>query len=232
MDILELAIRVALGFIVLFSLARIMGRKEISQMTFFNFVSAIAIGSIAANLVVNQNLSIRNGVLALIGWTIFTLAMDIIDIKSKKARKITTGTPQIVIKDGKIVEKSLRKLRLDLDSLTAMLRQKNIFSMTDVNYAILETDGKLSVMLKEEKLPVTKKDMNILSGSQKVYPLPTEIVSDGKVLTKNLSKLNLDQEWLTKQLQEAGIESIDTVMYAEVQQDGSLFIDRKENIFH
>lgn len=232
MDILELTLRVSLGFIVLFSLARIMGRKEISQMTFFNFVSAIAIGSIAANLVVNQNLSIRNGVLALIGWTIFTLAMDIIDVKSKKARKITTGTPQIVIKEGKIVEKSLRKLRLDLDSLTAMLRQKNIFSMADVNYAILETDGKLSVMLKEEKLPVTKKDMNILGGIQKIYPLPTEVVSDGKALTNNLSKLNLDQEWLTQQLQKAGIHSIDVVMYAEVQQDGSLFIDRKENIVH
>ena len=93
MDASQLLLRVAIAFFVLFVLTRIMGRKEISQMTFFNFVSAIAIGSIAANLAVNSNLSILNGVLALMGWTVFTLAIAFIDIKFKKARKITTGEP-------------------------------------------------------------------------------------------------------------------------------------------
>ncbi len=129
MNIPELLIRITIAFVTLFILARIMGRKEISQITFFNFVSAIAIGSVTANLVINQNVSIRNGFIALIGWTIFTLFMDFVDIKSKKLRKITTGDPVVVIKEGNIVENALRKSRLDIDSLNAMLRQKSVFPL-------------------------------------------------------------------------------------------------------
>lgn len=230
MELSELLLRIALGFIVLFVLARIMGRKEISQMTFFNFVSAIAIGSIAANLVVSNNLSIRNGIIALAGWTVFTLVMDFIDIKFKAARKVTTGQPVIVIRDGKIMEDSLRKVRLDVDTLEALLRQKNVFSTADVDYAIFETSGKLSVMKKESKQSVTKGDIQLMKMKQKVIPLATEVVSDGKVNTKNLTKLHLNQDWLNQQLKQQGINSIDEVFYAEVQQDGTLYVDNKNDI--
>ena len=108
MEVSQVLIRIFVAFVTLFTLTRIMGRKEISQMTFFNFASAIAVGSIAANLSVNSNLSIRNGVIALVGWTAFTLTIAYIDIKFKKARKITTGEPIIVIKEGKVMENSLR----------------------------------------------------------------------------------------------------------------------------
>ncbi|SEM11022.1 Uncharacterized membrane protein YcaP, DUF421 family [Mesobacillus persicus] len=232
MDIPELIIRIAIGFIVLFFLTRSLGRKEISQMTFFNFVSAIAIGSIAANLVVNQNLSIQNGVLALVGWSAFTLLMDYIDIKSKKARKVITGDPITVIKEGKIVERALGKSRLDIDSLKAMLRQNSIFSVADVDYAIFETNGKLSVMPKEPRQPLTKSDMNKVSSTKKAVPIPTEVVTDGRILTNNLSKLNLDEKWLEQQLQQAGVNSVSDVFYAEVQQDGTLFTDSKQNLLH
>lgn len=226
MELNELLIRIATGFLVLFILTRILGRKEITQMTFFNFVSAIAIGSITANLVVNSNLSIRNGVLAIVGWSIFTLLMDFIDIKSKSGKKVVTGEPLIVIKDGNIVDKTLRKSRLDLDSLNAMLRQKNIFSFADVDYAIFETNGKLSVLPKDNKKPVTKFDMNI-SNTSKLYPIPTEVISDGVILTDNLDKLNLDVKWMKQQLKQLGINSISEVLFAQVQTDGSLFIDKK-----
>jgi uncharacterized membrane protein YcaP (DUF421 family) len=231
MDIIELIIRIAVGFLVLFTLTRIMGRKEVSQMTFFNFVSAIAIGSIAANLVVNSNLSIRNGIIALVGWSVFTLLMDLLDIKSKKARKVTTGDPIIVIKEGKIVEHALRKSRLDIDALNAMLRQKNIFSLADVDYAIFETNGKLSVMPKETKQPITKSDMNIMTQAKR-YSLPTEVITDGRILTNNLSKLKLDENWLEQQLHNAGVDSVSDVFFAQVQQDGTLFIDSKNNMLH
>jgi uncharacterized membrane protein YcaP (DUF421 family) len=231
MDILELIIRIAVGFVVLFALTRTLGRKEVSQMTFFNFTSAIAIGSIAANLVVSPNTSIRNGVIALAGWSAFTLIMDFIDIKSKEARKITTGDPIIVIKEGKIVESALRKSRLDVDALNAMLRQKNIFSLADVDYAIFESNGKLSVMPKETKQPLTKSDMNIMTQIKK-YPLPTEVITDGRILSNNLSKLNLDEIWLEQQLQNAGVNNASDVFFAQVQQDGTLFIDSKNNMLH
>nr|WP_318036155.1 DUF421 domain-containing protein [Halobacillus amylolyticus] len=181
MGVWELLLRVALSFLVLFSLARIMGRKEISQMTFFNFVSAIAIGTIAGSLAVSQDLSIRNGVIALVGWAFFTIVIGFIDIKSKQARKVTSGDPLIVIKDGQIMVNSLRKSRLDMDTLNTMLRQHNTFKIEDVDYAIFETNGKLSVVKKDTKQPLTKGDMNILNTRSRIYPIATEVISDGSI---------------------------------------------------
>ncbi|WP_345840703.1 YetF domain-containing protein [Bacillus sp. P14.5] len=109
MSILELTIRVVIAFVSLFIMARLSGRKEISQMTFFNFISAIAVGNIGGTIVVSAELSIRNGVLALTGWLILTVTFAYIDIKSKGARKIIEGEPIIVVKQGKIMEHSLKK---------------------------------------------------------------------------------------------------------------------------
>ncbi|RSL28897.1 DUF421 domain-containing protein [Salibacterium salarium] len=227
MSILELAVRIAIAFLTMLVLTRMMGRKELSQMTFFNFVSGIAIGSIGATLVVNSNLSIRNGVLALVGWSIFTIITGIIDIRSKKARTAIEGQPIILIKNGQIMEKELKKVRLDVDALNALLREKNVFSLSDVDYAIFETDGKLSVMKQESKQPPTKSDLNIPQNKSNVYSFSTEVITDGQVITSNLKKLNLDKQWLEQQLHLLGVDSVSDVFYAEVQKDGTLHIDNK-----
>lgn len=232
MNQLELLLRIAVGFIVLFSMARWTGRKEISQMTFFNLVSAIAFGSIAAALVVNPSVSIPNGIIALLGWAAFTVFTDFIHIKSKKARKLLMGDPIIVIKKGKIMEDAMRQTRLDTDSLQALLRQQSIFSLSDVEYAIFETDGKLSVMKKENKQAVTKSDINIALSQGNFVPLSTELVADGKMNLKNLAKMNRDQTWLQEQLQLAGVKSVDDVFFAEVQPDGKVFIDKRTDQLH
>lgn len=227
MDIPELLLRITLGFFVLFTLTRIMGSKEISQMTFFNFVSAIAIGSISASLVIFSDVSIRNGLIALVGWAIFTLLSGYADIKSHRLRKITTGDPQIVIREGKIMEDTLRKTRLDLEELRAMLREKNVFSIKDVDYAIFETDGKLSVLKNDLVQPLTKKSNENVTQA-KIFPIPTALILDGKIHHSNLTKLNLGESWLNQQLLQAGIDSAAKVFYAEVQQDGTLHIDQKK----
>lgn len=232
MNQIELIIRIAIAFIVLLAMARWAGRKEISQMTFFNLVSAIAFGSIAATLALNPSVSILNGIIALIGWAAFTVLTDQIHLKSKKARKMLMGGPVIVIKKGKVLEDALRKVRLDTDSLQALLRQKSIFAMSDVDYAIFESDGKLSVMKKESKQTVTKSDMNIAMSQGSFVPLSTELVSDGRVNVQNISKMNKDQTWLDDQLQQAGVQSVEEVFYAEVQPDGNLYIDKRDDMLH
>lgn len=232
MNILELVLRIGIGFTVLLSMARWAGRKEISQMTFFNLVSAIAFGSIAAALVVNPSVSILNRIIALLGWAAFTVLTDQIHIKSKIARKLLMGDPVIVIKKGRIMEDALRQTRLDTDSLKAMLREKSIFSMSDVDYAIFETDGKLSVMKKEPKQTVTKSDLNIAMLQGNFVPLSTELVADGRVNLRNLDKMNKDQTWLNDQLEKAGVQSVDEVFYAEVQTDGNLYIDKRDDVLH
>ena len=228
MSMTEIIWRAFLSFIVLFVLTRMMGRKEISQMTFFNFVSAIAIGSITANLAVNANLSIKNGAISLVLWTVFTLIMALIDIKSKKARKFTTGEPVIVIKEGRVMEDALRSTQLDIDSLRTLLRQKNIFTLKDVQFAIFETSGQLSVMKYESNQPATKKDLNI-TPKDNIYPLATEVISDGKIIMNNLQRLGKNKDWLNQQLRNQGINNINQVFYAEVLPNAALYIDKKDD---
>jgi uncharacterized membrane protein YcaP (DUF421 family) len=232
MPVMELVLRITLAFTTLLVLTRLMGRKELSQLTFFNFVSGIAIGTIGASLAIDSTLSVRNGVIALICWSAFTIVMGLLDIKSKKVRVAIEGEPRILIKKGKIMEEELRKVRLDIDALNALLRQKNVFSVADVDYAIFETDGKLSVMKKETKQPLTKSDMNIQQVKADIFPISTAVVSDGKINTINLEKMKLDKEWLEQQLQSAGVNSISDVFYAEVQKDGTLYIDNKNDVLH
>ncbi|MBN8210575.1 DUF421 domain-containing protein [Bacillus sp. NTK071] len=228
MNLSELCIRLTLTFITLFILTRITGRKEISQMTFFNWVSGVAIGSLAANIAVNKNLSITLGLIALIGWTLLTLIVEFLDIKIKKTRQLIIGDPMVVIKEGKLMEDILKKARLDIDTLRALLREKNVFQLSDVDYAIFETNGKLSVIKNAEKQMVTKEDMNLFS-KPKPFPLATEVISDGTVHTKNLEMINRDESWLVQQLQQANVASVSDVFYAEIQQDGSLYIDQKRD---
>lgn len=231
MNLYELTVRLAISFIALLILTRVMGRKELSQVTFHNFVSAIAIGNIAGSLAADDALSVRNGIYALVGWSLFTVLLGYIDLKSKRVRKLLNGDALIVIKDGAIVEGALRQSRLDMDSLNMMLRSKNVFSIADVDYAIFETDGTISVMKKETKQSVTKGDLSLVD-SQKVIPIGTEVISDGKINEENLAKLNFNSLWLQQQLRKVGIQSPSEVFYAEVQKDGSLYIDRKDESIH
>jgi uncharacterized membrane protein YcaP (DUF421 family) len=225
--VLELLFRIILSFFELLFLSRIIGRKEISQMTFFNFVSAISYGELTATLILMPELKISFGLIALIGWTALTLLLSYLDINSKKARGIIEGQPVVVVKNGKIMEDILKQCRLSIDTLNAILRQKNIFSLADVDYAIFESDGKLSVIKKENKQFVTKSDIGLKFGKHCIFPIPTAVVSDGMIDLENLSKLNLEKNWLNDQLHHAGIQNISEVFYAEVQPDGSLYIDKK-----
>lgn len=230
---IELTIRIILSFFSLLILARVMGRKEISQMTFFNFVSAITIGTIGGALITDPNFSIWNGVYSLVGWSLLTLAMGVIDIKYQKSRKVIEGEPIVVINNGKIMEHALKKVRLDIDALKTMLREKDVFSIGDVDYAIFETDGNLSVLKKDSQLNPTKSDLNIQSNNR-MNNIPTSVgvISDGVVNLKNLAELNLDMQWLEKQLHQEGIHSVSDIFYAEVQKDGTLFIDKQNDTVH
>jgi uncharacterized membrane protein YcaP (DUF421 family) len=232
MPVLDLILRLVLAFVTLLALTRLMGRKELSQMTFFNFVSGIALGTIGASLAIDSSISIRNGLIALVGWTIITIALGYIDIKSKKVRVVIEGEPRILIKKGKIMEDEMRKVRLDVDALNALLRKQNVFAVSDVDYAIFETDGNLSVMKKDNKQPLSKSDLGVQNPATTIYPISTEVINDGTIIRANLEKLNLNTEWLEQQMRLSGINSISDVFYAEVQKDGKLYIDTKNDVLH
>lgn len=231
MNLLEVVGRAASTFFVLLLLTRLMGRKQISEITFFNYITGISMGAIAGTISLDPSTKILSGMTSLITWCALTLILGFIDIKSRRVRDLIDGTPVIVIKQGKIMEQALKKLRLDMDQLNQLLRNKDVFSVNDVEYAILETSGDLSVLLKETKQPAKKEDVSILSHTSQ-YPIPVQLVGDGKILEDNLKQLNLSKEWLDAQLRKSGT-TVPEVFYAELEKDGSLYIDQREDhYFH
>lgn len=220
----EMIWRTTITFLVLLTLARLLGEKQLGHLTFFDYVTGITVGSIAAEIVVRRDTHFLNGMVSLIWWAILAILISYISLKSSKARILMDGQPKIIIKQGKIMRETLKSTRLNLDDLSMMLREKDVFSIQDVHYAILEPDGKISVLRKEFKQPVAKGDLNLPTPN--FTYLPSEIISDGKIIKKNLKELNLDEAWLQQELQIKGIHSAEEVFYAEVQSDGSLFVDR------
>ena len=224
-DFWEMIMRTTFAFLVLLILARFMGKKQISQLTFFHYVTGITIGSIAADIAGESRTPFLNGIIAMIWWAVLTVLMSYIAFKSKKARIILDDQPTIVVYEGKIVEASLKKLRLHLNDLSMMLREQSIFSIKDVHYAILETNGQLSVLKKAGQEAASKKDVNAPAPVPKY--IPTEVIAEGKISNRNLTELNLTEEWLYEQLKKQGIGNAENIFYAEVQTDGSLHVDMK-----
>ena len=219
----ETIMRTTLSFVVLLILARLLGKKQISQLTFFHYVTGITIGSIAAEIAAQHETPFVDGLIAMSWWAALTLLMSYIALKSRRARVILDDQPTIIMYEGRIVEEAMKKSRLHLNDLNMMLREQSIFSIKDVQYAILETNGNLSVLKKAGQEAATKKDVNAPAPEPKY--IPTEIISEGKIEKKNLIELNLTEEWVYEQLKKQGIGKVEQVFYAEIQMDGSLHVD-------
>ncbi|MEK4487555.1 DUF421 domain-containing protein [Psychrobacillus sp. FSL H8-0484] len=224
----EMILRTTISFAVLLFLARLLGKKQLSQLTFFNYITGITIGSIAAEIASQKETPFIDGLLSLIWWTLLTILMSWISLKSSRARVLLDDEPTILIKDGKLSVKSLKSTRMHMDDLLMMLREQSIFSIQDVHYAVLETNGELSVFKKPNQQEATKQDVKA-DVSLPVY-MPREIISDGKIVQKNLLELDLDEEWVMRKLRKQGIDSVEDVFYAQLQTNGSLYINLRKEI--
>ncbi|MGD8188385.1 DUF421 domain-containing protein [Brevibacillus ginsengisoli] len=224
---LEIAIKTCVGFMVILLLTRVLGKKQLSNVTFFTYVTGITIGSITSAMIINENINFIEGILSLSLWSLLTVLVEYISLKSSKARVLLDGQPTIVIKKGEIMEDALRQCRLNMDDLSMMLRKEDVFSLRDVAYAILEPNGQLSVMKTKGAESVTRDDLGIQKPAVKVFP--SEIIVDSQIVEKNLQEFNLSKEWLHQELSKHGIHSLNEVFYAEIQADGTLFVDKKGN---
>ncbi|AWE09190.1 DUF421 domain-containing protein [Lysinibacillus sp. 2017] len=218
-------IRTTCAFFAILLLARIIGKKQLSQLTFFHYVTGITFGSIAAEISAQVETPFLDGLVSLIWWTILTLLISYLSFKSKKARILFDDKPMILIRNGIILNDNLRKSRLHPDELTMLLREQSIFSLDEVLYAVFETNGELSVMKKPLMRGATKEDVNIAAPAPQF--LPTELISDGKIITKNLAELQLTEEWLLKKLSKKNINNVKDVYFAQVLENGSLYISLK-----
>lgn len=223
-DIIFSSIRTIFAFFLALCLARFMGRKAVSQMTFFDFVVAITLGSVTATIAISSPTSVYSPTTALIVLALLTVLVDFIHIKSIRFRKLVESEPVVLIANGLIINQNMKRVRVSIQDLTTLLREKNIFNITDVEFAVLENDGKLSVLPKSQKQPTTPSDLNIATPYK---GLMKDIIIDGKLLLYNLINASQDKQWLITQLKSQGVTSIKEVFYAGLDTSGNLYVSVK-----
>lgn len=190
-------------YILVLIVMRAMGKREIGQLQPFELAISIMIADLATIPMAETGIPISNGIVPILGLLVMHLVISILNIKSTKAREIICGKPAILIYRGKIDQKVLKKERFTINELEERLRDNNIFNIGDVEYAILETSGQVTVIPKPNKRNTTPEDFNI---EPKYEGIPYDLVVDGKVMYENLDKIGKNYVWLAKQTEKFGIK--------------------------
>ena len=216
-------VRALIAFFTLLIFTRLLGKQQMSQLTFFDYVLGITVGSIAASLTIELTYDPWPIWVGLVTWIVAVLATQIITVKWRYASKYIDGEPTVVIMNGMIMEAAMKKLRYRISDLTEQLRDKGVFDVSQVEFAVLEVSGKLSVLKKSQYQPVTPKDMNIKT---KYSGIGTELIYDGVIVEQNLKQVNHDRTWLEKELKRLGINDVSEVFFATLETTGKLYIDK------
>lgn len=187
-----------------------MGHKQISQLDFFDYIAGITIGSIAAEMATELEEPWKPFV-AMIIYGGATLLLSIISIKFPRTRKYLNGTPTILMDNGKLYRENLKKAKLDLSEFMVMCRQQGYFDLTNIQTAIFEYNGKLTILPQSAQRPLTPNDMNLAPSQDMIF---TEIIMDGRILDDNLKRMGLNTKWLENQLKQNHICSADDIFLA------------------
>lgn len=226
---MDIIIKSAISFFVLLFFTRVLGKKQMNQITYFDYITGITLGSIAASVSVDNHVTLNMGLKSFATWSILALTISFISLKSYKARNFLDGEPDIIIKNGEIMQNVLKKSHINMDDITMLLREKDIFSISNVEYAILEPHGKLSILKKDHLKNITKSDINITSKQKTL--LPADIIIDGKIIKKNLSEIEKNDEWIVKELKKhkLTLSDVSNIFYMSLQEDGTTYISLKND---
>ncbi|AGK97572.1 YetF domain-containing protein [Clostridium pasteurianum] len=222
---LNIVLRVFSALIFLFAATKFLNKRSLSNLTYFDYIAATILGTIAGNLAFNVKIHILNFILSIILVTLIISLVSYFSLKYKSFRKFFAGESTILIKNGKILKENLTSLNYSYDYLNQQLRQEKVFDICQVEFAILETSGKLSVQLKPQNCPLTSQSLYL---STKHENLAIELVLEGKVIEKNLKQNSLTQQWLYKELKKKGIENIKEVAFAALSTNGNFYV----NLYH
>lgn len=220
-DWLSIVIRSIVLVLVLFLLTKWLGKKQISQLSFFEYVSGITIGSIAAEISTGLERNMGHGILSLVIWTGIPFLAGLAALKSRRARELIEGKSTIVVQDGKIQEENLNKEKYSPDELLELLRKKNAFNIADVEFAVLEADGDLNVLLKKEKQPLTPSDIQLSVPQEKE---PQTVIMEAKILDEPLGLAGYSRQWLETELAKLNV-ALDNVYIGQINSYGELSVD-------
>ena len=210
MDIIKVVLTALLSVVALFIITKIMGHKQVSQLDFFDYVSGITIGSIGAELATELEEPYKP-LIALCVWGGASLILNLIAHKLPKARKYINGTPTILMNQGKIYRKNLKKAKLDLSEFMLLCREQGYFDLDEIRIAVFEHNGKLSILPKAANRPATPEDLRITA---KATHIGVEVIMDGRVIGDNLSRSSKDEKWLWEQLKLQGYKDSKEIFLA------------------
>ena len=211
-------------YIIVLIVMRLMGKREIGQLQPFELAISIMIADLASIPMTEIGIPIFNGIIPILGLLVMHLIISVINLKSLKAREIICGKPSILIYRGKIDEKALKKERFTINELEERLRGNNVVNLGDVEYAILETSGQVTVIQKPEKRNTIPEDFNIMPEYEGI---PYDLVVDGKVMNKNLRLVGKNYNWLKKQVEKFGIKP-EEALVVTIDGKGQIFCQKKE----
>lgn len=204
---------------------RIMGKRQIGQLQPFELAVAIMISELAAVPMQNTGIPLINGIIPIITLLIAQISLSFISLKSVKARGIICGKPSILIENGKIIEENLRSEMYTLNDLLEQLRIKSVPNISDVEFAILETNGQLSIIPKSQKRPVNPEDLQLQTNYE---GLPLDLIVDGSIVEKNLKTANLSISWLQGELEKFGVHHLEDILFASLDSNGNIYYQKKD----
>lgn len=217
-----------LSLLALFFVTKLLGKKQVSQLSLFDYVIGISIGNFAAEITTNVDVQIMNGIFAVVLFGLVAYIVSILTMKSILLRRFFIGTPTVVIQNGKIIEPNLKKVKFDINDLLEECRNKDYFNLEEIEYAIIEANGQVSILPKGENKPLTIKDMNLKPQKQS---LCANVIIDGNVMLNNLKNMNKDENWLEKELKIKGYKDRDNILLATLDINEKLTIyERNYNI--
>lgn len=218
---LNIIVRSVVAILYLFLLTKWIGKRQLSQVTFFEYIIGITIGSIAAVIATDLDGPIIYGLIAMTVCGLFPVLTGWLQLKSKFVRNVVDGNATVLIKDGKILEDNLKKVRMTTEELMAQLRLKNAFKAADVEFAVMEPNGSVSVLLKSENQPLTPKHFGL-----KVAPVkePQAVIMDGTIMDEPLATIGFNRQWLKTELEKAGV-ALENVFLGQVDSNGQLHLD-------
>lgn len=220
--------RSLIAILILYIATRLIGKKQVSELSLFDYVIGISIGNFGAEMIINMDTPYIYGCIAIMTFGIVAYFVSIITMKSIKLRRLIIGTPTIVIQNGKILEQSLRKLKMDINDLLEQTRIGGTFDISEIEYAIVEANGKLTIMKKSMYNPVTPNDMKLKVQKK---DLVANVIIDSKVLFNNLKNMNKTEEWLEQELKIKGYRDLDKILLATLDiYDKLIVYEKNQNI--
>ena len=223
-DILMVLGRTLLMIIILFFLTKFMGKKQISQLNFFDYIVGITIGSIVADISLDLEKNLFSGFICLFSYGVVSFLLSYVVMKSLTLRRFIEGVPTILMENGKIIEGGLKKSKIDINELLTEARSQGYFNLEDIEFAIMETNGNVSFMPIKSSSPATKKDVNAKISNDS---LVANVIIDSKLLEKNLSEMNKDKNWLDSVLKVQGYNNYDNILLATLDINDKVVVYKK-----